>query len=147
MNTKNKKGFTLIEMLIVIAIIGILAGVVIYAVSGTRQKAAVSRAIADMTNIKSSIEMASVEGCTAATISITTVTCTAGPAGVINKVYTKINPAPSGITYTVSGTLTAYTVRATLVGGASGTDNYLCDTGGCSCNVVSGNSNNCTTLP
>ena len=37
MNTQ--KGFTIIELLIVIAIIGILAGIVLFSISGTREKA------------------------------------------------------------------------------------------------------------
>ena len=64
MKYRISQAFTLIEMLIVIAIIGVLAAVLIFAVSGARGKANAARAKADMLQIKSAVEKASdVDGC------------------------------------------------------------------------------------
>lgn len=53
----KKKAFTLIELLIVIAIIGILSGAVIVAMSGTQESAIDSRIKASMAQLRSSIEI------------------------------------------------------------------------------------------
>jgi len=151
-----RKAFTLIEMLIVIAVIGILAAIIIISVSGTRGKANATRSKADMQQIKNSIERAySVEGCTtfdftnAGTGNKATITC-----GGAN--YSDIQLPPSG-TYTLtigacvdtgstswtkSGTCPtttaafggAYTLTATNAGGTFG---YTCNQTGCSCTTAS----------
>jgi prepilin-type N-terminal cleavage/methylation domain-containing protein len=56
-NNNKKKAFTLIELLIVIAIIGILSGAVIVAMSGTQESAIDSRIKASMAQLRSSIEI------------------------------------------------------------------------------------------
>ncbi|MBR2304099.1 MAG: prepilin-type N-terminal cleavage/methylation domain-containing protein [Ruminococcus sp.] len=53
---KNRKGFTLVELVIVIAIIGILACIIIPTIYNYVQKARVKAAIADARTIKVSIE-------------------------------------------------------------------------------------------
>ena len=53
----KKKAFTLIELLIVIAIIGILSGAVIVAMSGTQESAIDSRIKASIAQLRSSIEI------------------------------------------------------------------------------------------
>lgn len=53
---KNKKGFTLVELVIVIAIIGILACIIIPTIYNYVQKAKIKAAIADAKTIKTSIE-------------------------------------------------------------------------------------------
>jgi prepilin-type N-terminal cleavage/methylation domain-containing protein len=53
----KSKGFTLIEMLIVIAIIAILAGVVLTGVRGFQQQARDTRRIGDLRNIQALVEL------------------------------------------------------------------------------------------
>lgn len=55
---KNRKGFTLIEMLVVIAIIAILVAIVIPVVSGTTQQA---RAATDAANLRTILGLLNVE--------------------------------------------------------------------------------------
>lgn len=59
MNKMNKKGFTLIEMLVVIAIIAILVAIIIPIVSAATEKARESR---DAANIRAAIAEVSAEG-------------------------------------------------------------------------------------
>ena len=54
----NRKGFTLIEMLVVIAIIGLLSSVVIIGLSGAREKARDAKRIADIRQIQNGLEVA-----------------------------------------------------------------------------------------
>lgn len=53
---KNNKGFTLIEMLVVIAIIGLLSSVVLVALGPSRNKAKDARIISDLNQVRSVME-------------------------------------------------------------------------------------------
>ena len=53
---RNQKGFTLIELMIVIAIIGILAAIAIPQFSSYRAKSFNSAAISDVRNIRTDLE-------------------------------------------------------------------------------------------
>jgi len=54
---KRPRGFTLIELLVVIAIIGILSSVVLAVLNNARMKARDARRIADLSQIRTAIEM------------------------------------------------------------------------------------------
>ena len=73
MNKMNKKGFTLIEMLVVIAIIAILVAIIIPIVSAATEKARESR---DAANIRAAIAEVSAEGLSTGTNQEKTVTLT-----------------------------------------------------------------------
>ena len=55
-NKLNRKGFTLVELVVVIAIIGILSMIIVPSVISYVRKARVAAAIADTRTIKASIE-------------------------------------------------------------------------------------------
>jgi prepilin-type N-terminal cleavage/methylation domain-containing protein len=59
---KNNKGFTLIEMLVVIAIIGLLSSVVLVALGPSRNKAKDARIISDVNQVQALMEASFTNG-------------------------------------------------------------------------------------
>lgn len=53
----NNKGFTLIEMLVVVAIVGLLSAVVVVGLTGAREQARDSRRVADIRQIQNDLEI------------------------------------------------------------------------------------------
>lgn len=159
-------------MMVVIIIIGILSAFIIMSVVGVRQKAAASRATAEMAQLKNMAELANAEGCTQMTISSVNsgsgikISCSAG----LTKDYTTMQVSPTGATYTVlldgavktissvsgeawsfsgtgcasTGCTLALTSSPTFTFTASGftSGNYVCQASGCSCTIAGG----CTTF-
>jgi len=74
---QNKKGFTLIELIIVMAIIGILAVVAIVAISGKSVDARNARRLADMSAVQTGMALTCITGTT------TSVTCTGTAASLV----------------------------------------------------------------
>lgn len=53
----TQKGFTLVELLVVVAIIGLLAGIAVVSVNSTRVRARDARRIADIKQIQNALEL------------------------------------------------------------------------------------------
>jgi len=56
-NTKYRQGFTLVEMLIVIAIIAVLSTLILRGIGGALPKSRDARRIGDLRNVQSSLEL------------------------------------------------------------------------------------------
>ena len=67
---KNKKGFTLIELIIVMAIIGILAVVAIVAISGKTVDARNARRMADISAVRTALAINCAESTTGSTLDV-----------------------------------------------------------------------------
>lgn len=136
---KQKKGFTLIEMLVVVLIIGILATIVVVAINGGRQKASASKAISDIKALKDAVDMANAEGCRSITADSTNqVRGLATNGCVADKTYMKypVAPANSLLVYTIPASITTNAYTISVTGFTTGT--YTCTETGCSCSVNSG---------
>jgi type IV pilus assembly protein PilA len=100
MNTKNQKGFTLIELMIVVAIIGILAAIALPAYQNYTQKAKFT----EVTNATAAAKTA-VEIC-AQTVDATLAECDGGKNGIPTDIDSSTDSSLVGLT-TLNGKITA----------------------------------------
>jgi prepilin-type N-terminal cleavage/methylation domain-containing protein len=98
----GEQGFTLVELLIVVVVLGVLAGVVVFALSGVSAQAAVAACNADATSVQTAVAAYNTENPTG-TATAALLTNTPPVAGAI----TYLHAMPSSPDYTI-----------TLVGGA-----------------------------
>lgn len=124
---KNNKGFTLIEMLVVIAMIGLLSAVVLVALGPSRNKAKDTRIISDINQIRSVAETRF--NPTSNTYTITAVTDCNGTSGSTDidtalKDIATNNGSGCAINLTSSGN--GYAVSAKTASGG----NYCVDSSG-----------------
>jgi type IV pilus assembly protein PilA len=100
MKTKNQKGFTLIELMIVVAIIGILAAIALPAYQNYTQKAKFTEVTNATAAAKTAVEICS------QTVDATLATCDGGDNGVPDDITAGSDTSVVSLT-TVNGKITA----------------------------------------
>ena len=104
---KDKKGFTLIELIIVVVILGILILIVLAATRGDKNKASDASLRADLARVQQALEDCYVTG-------------TGYQAATSNCVTTKFdNGVPSSVTGTPADGAASYTLSVTLSDGTA----------------------------
>ena len=115
MKRNLQKGFTLIELMIVVAIIGILAAVALPAYSKYTDKAKFSEVILSTSGAKAAVEICAQDLGTATG-------CTAGSNGIPANVATGSADKYADIVTTADGIITA---TPKVFGGVKATDTYI----------------------
>lgn len=134
---KTNKGFSLIELLVVISIIGILAGIVIPSLQSAKFKANDSKVRSQMTNIRSSAQVYydSNDG-QYGTADLPDNDCTSGTANTLTddpKVAESLSTMPVGTIkkcVVTQGSHDAYAISASLSATGTAGDFWCIDNGG-----------------
>ncbi|AYA65304.1 pilin [Alteromonas sp. RKMC-009] len=117
-NAQNQKGFTLIELMIVVAIIGILAAVALPAYQNYTKKARYSEVIMATQAVKTAVEV-----CAQTEADLTS--CSAGENGVPTNLSGGVSDYVTSVTWTdANATTGAIVVVPAASGGLAATDTY-----------------------
>ena len=93
-NKKGEEGFTLIELIVVIAILGFLLAIAIPRYTTSRAKAAASASAANLKNLANAVELYATEN------NLTTYPAGTDLAGIVGEYIPSIPTSPGGGTYT-----------------------------------------------
>ena len=120
----KNKGFTLIEMLIVVVIIGILSSIVLVGVSGFRERARDTKRVADLRQVQNALEVYYAKNTVYPNQPADWAGLATSLAGLISSLPS--NPKGSDYTYVVSENKQHYVLGATLeVAGHSAFDDDI----------------------
>ena len=110
MTKRNRKGFTLVEMMIVVLIIGILIAIALPNFLRARENARLRACVANMKQIQAAIEQWGMETKASGDTNVPT------DLNAYANWLKTIPTCPSGGTYTISGTLNTYTISCSVHG-------------------------------
>lgn len=113
-NFKFTKGFTLVELLVVVAIAGILATLITANFIGVRQRARDSQRKSDLRQIQSALELYRADQGNYPTTIPNCGTSLGSPDCTTSSYMRKVPSDPSGSTYTYSSNGTIYSIIACL---------------------------------